>query len=527
MKENYSFEAVDYDPFSSFELEKIVTPIEPQKEIWISCLLGGEDANRSYNESISLKFKGILNYNALLFAMGEVVARHEALRCTFSPDGKSICINKELTPELLNTDLSGETDTTQEKLVSSYLKDNATRPFDLVNGPLIRVALFKLSYQDHLFVFTAHHIVCDGWSFGIIVEELAQIYSALLQRAQPSLPDAYPFSQYVRDIQRLSNSDAYRKIEQYWLDQYKTPPPPLELPLDRQRPDIRMYKSQRYDCQIDSTLGKAIKQLGVKAQASLVSTLIAAFEVYLYRSTGQEDIVLGLPTAGQAAMGEFNLVGHCVNVLPLRSRPSGSRSFIDYLRERSLQLADDFDHQQLTFGSLLQKVSIERDASRIPLIPFVLNIDMGMDTPVHFHNLTYELSTNPREYETFEIFLNIGGSGGALDFEWSYNSHLFEEQTIRKIMGDVKELLLQAVTHPETRIRDFVLPSNDTLDKLIVWNATKKSFNTEKPFTKYLDEIAIKYPRKLAIEFFDQEVSYEGLVKKSNQIAHYLVNKGI
>src|SRR5690606_32074868 len=194
--------------------------------------------------------------------------------------------------------------------------------------------------------------------------------------------------------------------------------------------------------------------------ASLVSTIIVSFESYLHLLTGQKDIVLGIPAAGQAATGHHELVGHCVSMLPLRSSVTSRRTFSEHMRLRKTQILDDYEFQNFTFGSLLKKLPIARDSSRIPLVPVVLNLDMGMDANVSFADLKHSLSSDPRSFENFEIFLNITDTKENLVFEWSYNTLLFKEETITRMMSDFHDLLRQIVENPDIIIEDISFSSN-------------------------------------------------------------------
>ena len=195
-----------------------------------------------------------------------------------------------------------------------------------------------------------------------------------------------------------------------------------------------------------------IKTLGAKAGASLVTTLLAAFEVFLYQKTQQNDIVVGLPSSGQAASGLNNVVGHCVNLLPLKSRVSPALSFNEYLRKRKGEILDAYDHQSITFGELIRELYIPRDAARIPLVPVIFNIDMGMDNAVAFDGLDFKLISNPRAYENFELYLNATRSKEGIVLEWSYNTDLFDAATIEGFNADYCALLEAFVANPGASI---------------------------------------------------------------------------
>src|SRR5690606_8346539 len=224
------------------------------------------------------------------------------------------------------------------------------------------------------------------------------------------------------------------------------------VPTDRPRPEERTYQSRRDDFVLDPLLVQGIKQLGITNGLSLVNTLLISFEVYLNRLTGQPDIVIGLPTAGQASTGHLNLVGQCGNLLPIRSTLASFIPFIEHLKNRKPQLLDDYDHQLFTFGTLLKSAKIKRDSSRVPLVPIVFNIDMGMDANVSFPDIKHTLISNPRVFENFEIFLNITGSHDTFVLEWSYNIHLFDAGTIKKMMADFEGLLRTVIQDPSIPI---------------------------------------------------------------------------
>jgi len=519
---------VDFDPFGGPEIIRVVPAIEPQLEIWVSCIMGGEDASRSYNESVSLRLSGTFNYDAMQFALRDLIDRHEALRSSFSADGKQICINKELPLHISFADLSTQNPDQQQSYITEFSKKDAEAPFDLLNGPLFRFAVFKISEKEHYLKISAHHIICDGWSLGIMLQDVSKLYSAYTKNETPHLPEANKFSQYALDQWAFSETEEYKNIVQYWVDQYKGDVPVLNLPTDFPRPSVRTYKSQRDDYALNRELVSAVKTMGARAGCSFVTTLLAAFEVYLHRLTGQNDIVLGLPAAGQSATGNHSLVGHCVNLLPLRTSFSGDISFSDYLKARKKQIFNDYDHQQFTFGSLLKKLNIVRDPSRVPLVPVVFNIDMGLDDGVAFEGLKHQLGYTPREYENFEIFLNASGSEQLLVLEWSYNTQLFKPSTINRMMDEFKSLLDAIVKEPSIKIKDIPLkPLNEIYAKLKVWNDTYSDYPKQNTFQDLFVEAANQYAESTALRFGQQIFSYKTLNETTNQFAALLSEQNI
>jgi len=527
MNKEYTYTPVDFDPFADGELEKIIPAIESQQEIWLACMIGGADANRSYNESISLQLQGPLRRSALEKALLGIVARHESLRAVFSADGKNLCIRNTPSFDFQFQDLTQLDTFQQEQALNAFAGQDMLTAFDLQNGPLFRAALFRIAPDQHHLRLTAHHIVCDGWSLGILLEDLGVLYSADVKGGSPILEPAVNFSTYAAEMLAYSGSAEYRKTEEYWLQQFKGDAPELTVPTDRPRPALRTYKSRRDDFIVDPSLLEAVKRTGARTGSSLVTTLMVAFEVYLHHITGQGDIVLGLPTAGQSATGHLNLVGHCVNLLPLRSRPDGDLPFIDYLRLRRKQILDDYDHQQITFGTLLKRLNIRRDASRIPLVPVVLNIDAGMDSRVNFHQLSHRLIYNPREFENFEIFINATGTQQSMTLEWSYNTALFNPETIRNRMAAFENVLRCIVSNPSTPIRDLPARSPDEIRLLAEWNATEANYLRDKTTAQLIHESSLGFPDNIAIRCGDESLSYRQLDQQVSQLAAYLQQQGI
>lgn len=461
-------------------------------------------------------------------AVQDLVARHEALRSAFSADGHKIIVFRELPANLYFKDLSASLPAQQQAFIDDFSKKEAQTAFDLLNGPLFRMALFQLGSEEYFFKFTAHHIICDGWSLGILLQDLGKLYSAYAKGMTPALAEAPCFSQYAIEQWEFLESPEYARTVGYWLDQYKENIPVLDMPTDFPRPSLRTYKSQRDDYPLDGTLVQAVKKLGAKAGCSMVMTLMTAFEVFLYRLTGQEDLILGLPAAGQSISGHQNLVGHCVHLLPLRSQPKGNISFLTYLKERKPKIFDAYDHQQFTFGSLLKRLPIARDPSRIPLVPVVFNIDMGLDNGVAFHDLHYRMAYNPREYENFEIFLNASGSEQSLTLEWSYNTQLFKPSSIKRMMAGFEHLLRQLTLRADTFIKDLpVVDSYARNHRLDTLNDTATIYPRDKTVYALIDEWAKKTPDYPALRFQNKNLTYKTLAEKTSRLAHYLKAAGV
>lgn len=522
-----TFTAVDFDPFAGGELLLTAAATESQKEIWASVRMGN-DANCAYNESQTLRLKGTLDVEALQLALQELVQRHEALRTTFSPDGTTLCITASVKSEIPIVDLSNLNQQVQETQVAILLQREVEQPFDLENGPLFRTQLVKLKPQEHLVLLTTHHIICDGWSWGVLMPELAKLYSALLQGIVPDLEEPDNFSEYALLQEEEANSPDTIATEEYWLKQFSDLVPVLDLPTDRPRPALRTFNSAREDWKLEPGLVADLKQLGVKLGCSFMTTILAGFEALLYRLTGQEDLVVGVSAAGQAAVGQYKLVGHCVNMLPLRSRINGEQSFSDYLQMRRSSVLDAYDRQQFTFGSLVKKLAMPRDSSRIPLIPVTFNIDQGLETgAIPFDGLEVEFFSNPRSFENFELFVNATELGGKLTLECQYNTNLFDADTIRRRMAEFETLLAGIVANPDQSIAKLPLLPEAEQQLLTAWNRTEAAYPQDKCIHQLFEAQVARSPSAVAVVFEDQQLTYRELDRRANQLAHYLQTLGV
>ena len=519
--------AVDFNPFADGELLLTAPATESQKEIWASVQMGS-DANCAYNESQKLWLRGTLNVDALRSALQELVLRHEALRTTFSPDGVNLCIVASLNLEIPEVDLSGSDVAEREQTLAKILKQAVEQPFDLEHGPLIRLQLIKTQAEEHLLLLTAHHIICDGWSWAVLMTDLGKLYTALKNGETPELDEPECFSEYAIAQQEAKGSEEEIETEAYWLNQFSDSIPVLDFPTDRPRPPVRTFNAAREDWDLDPALVSNLKQLGNKLGCSFTTTLLTSFEVFLHRLTGSNEIMVGIPAAGQAATGNYQLVSHCVNLLPLKSWVDGTQAFSDYLQIRRPIILDAYDHQLFTFGSLIEKLAIPRDTSRIPLVPITFNLDQGLDNDrLLFEDLKVEFSTNPRSYENFEIFINATELRGKVTLECQYNTNLFDAATIRRRLAEFETLLIGIVAAPDTTIDRLPLLPETELQLLTSWNQAPVDYPRNSSIQEVFEAQVLATPDAIALIFENEQLSYQELNGRANHLAHYLRGLGI
>src|SRR5690606_5408015 len=298
---------------------QVLPTIEPQREIWVACMMGEQAATKAYTIPFAIALSGELDEGALRRAVQKLVERHEALRTTFNEDGSEMRVHGEMLIPFVREDISSLSDPDQQKYFSDFHQATTEFVFDFINGPLFRTTLIKLDDTEHRLMLSAHHIICDGWSTAVIAEELGELYSAYRNGKEPSLAAAPKLTDYIAQKHRFYESDTYREAGDYWLRKFQHDIPVLDLPVDSVRPTVRTYRSRRLLFLIDAQTVASFRQMAKKIGGSTAINLMALVEILLYRLTGSPDIVFGLPVAGQLETAENRgLIGHCVNTLPIR-----------------------------------------------------------------------------------------------------------------------------------------------------------------------------------------------------------------
>ena len=495
---------------------------EAQREI-LSSVLMGEDANRAYNESVAIEFEGPLNEQSLEKSVLHIFQRHSALRSTFSEDGALQFYNPP--PEsfvLPVTDLTSRPDAGEE--YARLRRETTSTAFALQSGPLVRLVLVRRSANRSTLIFSAHHLVCDGWSLGMIVQELAASYNAFRAGELPMLPPPIPFGDYARKTAGTA-SEADRS---YWLKIFREGAPALELPTDRPRPTFKTYAGGMESAFVDPELFALLKNKAPTLGGTLFSTLLAAFAAYLHRLSGQEDIVIGVPAAGQTIEGHDELVGHCLNFLPLRLTCPGDMAFTGFARRTRELVIEAFEHQSFTFGSIVSELKLPRDPSRLPLVSAMFNIDRSGFDRLHFDGLTFRVLTNAKQFVNFDIFFNLNQTEESLEVECEYNTDLFDAATIRRWLDGFESLLHGLVAdEPANLSRLSVLGAKERESLLTLGEGARSDYPRETPLHSLISATALERSGHPAVLCGEEMWTYSQLEERATAIAAQLAKRGI
>lgn len=528
MSDDANLTEVDFDPFADGEVTEAAPATAAQREIWVASRMTDE-GSLAYNESITVTLRGPLDLEALRGAVQELEVRHEALRTTFSDDGRMLMVGAARGIDVPLIDLSSAAgvspDQAELRFQELALREVSTT-FDLSHGPLFRAWVARISEEEHRLILSSHHIVCDGWSFAVLLKDLGPLYGAKKRREQAGLAPAERFSDYAR----AEAAEDTTEVERYWLGQFEPLPPPLELPADRARPPLRSVASERIDRGLPASLVTALKKTGAKNGASFFVTLFTAYAAYMGRVAGQPDLVIGVPAAGQSAVGKEMLVGHCANLLPIRVQIDLAESFQAALKATRRVVLDAYEHQRFTVGSLLSKLPLPRDPSRLPLVSILFNLDTGMEgtTGIALDGLDLAFRANPRTSETFEIFLNAFESKGEVTLECQYATTLFSPESIRRRLAGFEAFLRAASERPETPLAKLPLMDEEERRQVLFGsNDTARPMPAGARVQDLVWATAERLPDKVAVKSEGKAYTYRALREASAKVAAFLAGRGI
>lgn len=504
---------------------------ESQREVWLASQQSVA-GNCAYNEISSLAISGDLDVELLKLATEKVVERNESLRTTFSRDGLKATVHNDVRFSYRYedlTELAGDCKS-QSNAEAAIIDQEGSVPFDLIDGPLLRVVVQKLNRRKYKYTFTAHHIVLDGWSLALYCRDLGHFYDALSGAETDPLPAAQNYSEYERSMSEYLESEQGKSDEAFWLDLFSDSVPILDLPTDNSRPSLRTFHGSRYDHVFPAGLIDQVRKIGAKSGSSLFNVMLATFSAYISRISGSDDFCLAIPSAGQSSMDRPELMGHCVNVLPYRTQVDIEQTFGDYLKQSRTALLDAFDHQRFTSGILLRKLKIPRDPSRPALQNVSFNVDPIIDlSETGFRGMNVHVQVEPRGFENFDWFVNgIINEDKSIDMQVQYNSDIFCDESLESYFSGYEAFLEGLVKTPAAQIKNLPIISVPQRQKSIVqWNETELEYPLDSTLSSEFTRQAQETPDKVAVKFGDKSLTYDEVEKRSNQVARYLISEGI
>ncbi len=502
-----------------------------QQRLWFLDQL--EPGTPFYNLPAAVRLQGNLNVLGLQESFNAIVGRHEALRTTFSqvngqPRQTIAPANSFAPVPLPVVDLQELPPSARELEVQQLAFNESQQPFDLQQAPLLRTTLLQLNPQEFVLLLTMHHIVADGWSIGVLIQELAAFYQAFhtphpAPHTLPTLPIQYAdFAVWQQTLQK----DLLETQLAYWKQQLQEAPPFLELPTDRPRPPEQTYQGATQSIGLSRSLTEALKNLSREANATLFMTLLAAFKTLLYRYTNQSDLVVGTTIANRNRAELEGLIGIFINTLVLRTNCADNPSFCELLeRVRQTTLAA-YAHQDLPFEKLVEELQPDRSLSHNPIFQVMFQLRNAPLPALELPEVKLSVMSIATHTTQFDLSLDITETSDELQVLIEYSTDLFDATTITRMLGHFQILLAGIVADPDRSLSSLPLLSTTEQQQLLNWNQTQVDYPAV--CVHHLFEAQVeRTPDAIAVVFADQQLSYRQLNDRANQLAHDLQKLGV
>ncbi|WP_313707973.1 non-ribosomal peptide synthetase, partial [Planktothrix agardhii] len=500
-----------------------------QQRLWFLDQL--EPNSSFYNVPFALHLEGTLKIDVLEKSLQEIIQRHESLRTNFlTLDGNPVQIIKpESNWKLTIINDKESKNYREENALKQWLEIHSHQPFDLANESLIRATLLQLSDTEHCLLICLHHIVSDGWSMGVFIQELTTFYNAYTKGLEPLLKELpIQYADFALWQREYLQGEILQNQLNYWEKQLAAAPALLHLPTDRPRPPEQRFEGDRIRCLLSSELSQGLNRLSREKGVTLFMTLLTAFKVLLYRYTGQTDILVGTPIANRTRSELAGLIGFFVNTLVLRTDLAGNPSFSEALKQVRKTATDAYDHQDLPFEMLVEALQPERNMSYTPLFQVMFGLDNEVLNEIDLEGI--KATSQPLEFKKakFDLSLFIQVKEAGMTAHWEYNTDLFNGETIERMNGHFLTLLEGIIANPGERISQLPLLTKSEQQQLLIdWNNTEVDYPTDKCIYQLFEEQVERTPNAVAVVFEEQELTYNELNCRANQLAHYLQSLGV
>ena len=500
-----------------------------QQRMWF--LYQMDQQNSAYNEALTIRLTGRLNIDILEQTINAIIQRHESLRTSFPMvEGKPIQkIAPSLKIKLLVVNLK---DIPQEQIDKQIIEE-LQKLFDLTQSPLLRCTLFDLGYENYILVNVFHHIIIDGWSKGILFKELSKFYQALLSNSTVDLPELpIQYADFAVWQRQWLQGEILENQLNYWKKQLTGAPPLLELPTDKPRPATANFRGHSISFQINSELTEKLKLLSQKSGATLFMTLLAALNTLLFRYSGQDDILIGTPTANRNRQEIEPLIGFFVNTLVLRNSLEGNPTFSGLLQQARNVVLEAYANQDVPFEQVVDGLEIERSLSYNPLFQVMFALQNAPLNALKLPNLKAQYLAVENQRIKFDLSLFLEEieteKGSYLEGFWEYDGDLFTPERITRMVGHFQTLLKGIVANPQQTVGELPLLTESEEQQLLVeWNQTQTSYPDHYCIHQLFEEQVVKIPDAIAVIDGEKSLTYEQLNQKANQLAYYLQNLGV
>lgn len=528
-KQISAHEQIETMPIESVSREGDLPLSFSQQRLWFIEQLSQTTA---FHIPLEVKLKGSLNRSALEQAVSEIIRRHEILRTSFpSRNGEPFqVLHAPLRVRLPVVDLHGQDPVEQEATARSLSEAQLDRPFDLTTGPLTRITLLRYSDEEHMVLCTLHHIISDGWSKGLLVNEISTLYEAFSEgRPSPLKELTIQYADFAAWQRRWLAGEALDQELAHWKENLAKAPPLLPLATDRPRPPVQTFNGATEAFTLSKDISEKLKALSQQRSVTLFMTLLAAFQVLLHRYTSQDDLVVGTTVANRERTEVEGLIGFFVNMLALRVDCSANPPFDELLKRVRETTLTAYVHQRLPFEKLVEELQPERNLSYPPLFQVIFSFQ-NQPTLTELMLPGLRLSFPQAEVTTSQcdLLLDMAEGSDGLAGGLQYNSDLFDQSTAARMVKHFRNLLAGIATDSRQRLSELpLLTEDEQIETLTEWNQTEAEYPANSCIHELFERRVETAPDSIAAVFRDHHLSYSELNRRANQIARYLRLAGV
>nr|WP_314464359.1 non-ribosomal peptide synthetase [uncultured Clostridium sp.] len=470
----------------------------------------------TYNTPVAFQIQGSINVAKMEKCINFLCERHEILRTVFTDDGDT-----PIQKILKEIKFSLEHETVDASLVESCI-ENFVQPFQLDQLPLFRCKLLKTDEVNHVFMLDMHHIITDGVSMEILTREFIQLY-----RGNQLDEIKIQYKDYTVWQNKRRSAGVLKKQEEYWLNMFEGDIPVLNLSPDLKRPAIQSYEGSRIKFHLGKELTAGIKRIAKQKGSTSYMVLLSVVNVLLSKYSGQEDILIGSPTAGRSHADLDKVVGLFVNTVVMRNRPQSGKNYLDFLAEVKGNALKAYENQDYQFDELIEILNIPRDISRNPLFDVMFSMETMGGADSIFGDLKVKEYEQTREISKFDLTFSVAESNGDFQVIIEYCTKLFKKDTMERCKGHFIRLIECITEHPDRTLAEIDMLTDDEKNQLVHEFNNKKAVYDEEPLHRMFEEQVKKAPHHIAVKCGNESVTYENLNQSANRLAAYLKKAGV
>jgi amino acid adenylation domain-containing protein len=496
-----------------------------QKRLWILDQI--EQNNPAYNISFTNRLKGFLDIEVFQTTIKILFDRHQILKSTINiKDKEPVCRILDIEPKVELIDLSKFEVNKIENFIQDFIKKDLRKPFDINIGPLYKIFLFRIASDEFVFHFNVHHIVFDGWSWGIFSQEINSIYNSLINNTAVSLPSPelqyYDFSNW----QLKQDEPDWKKSVDFWVEQLKGIPTELKFPYDYKRPPFMSGYGGRESIRLSNKLSGKLKEISRKTNSTLFMTMLSSFEILMSIYSNEEDICIGAPVANRTKSAFEKIIGFFVNTIVFRLKINKTSSFNEILDQNKKVIIESLEHQNIPFEKLVDVIQPERQVNINPIYQVMFAWQNAPRPPIKLKGISSDRVLINEGVSSQDITFYMWENEDFIEGEIEFSTDIIERDTINRLKDNFIFFLEQITENPEEKISEISVISERDKNQLAAFNNTEVSV-PECLVSDLFEKQVVLQPTKIAVKSGNLSLTYKELNEKANQIARHLLSLGV